>query len=50
MFIKIEKSWSEDPKYRTSFDRIFYKLENNPEFITENVDKEDNKEEYWINK
>ena len=35
----IEKCWVEDPKERPAFEEIVYDLKNDPEFITDTVDK-----------
>lgn len=37
----IEKCWAQDPKERPTFEYIVNELRNNPEFITENVNKEE---------
>lgn len=37
----IEKCWSDDPNERPSFAQIVEELKNNPEFITDTVDKEE---------
>ncbi|KAK8893048.1 hypothetical protein M9Y10_030307 [Tritrichomonas musculus] len=36
----IESGWSEDPNERQSFEDIVYELENNPNFITSDIDKD----------
>ena len=37
----IEKCWATDPAKRPTFDEIVYHLKTDPEFITENVNKEE---------
>lgn len=37
----IEQCWSENPNERPTFDSIVHQLKNNPEFITEKVNKEE---------
>ena len=36
----VEKCWSQNPKDRLTADEVVFELETNPEFITENIDKE----------
>ena len=35
----IEIGWSEDPNERPTFDQIVHELENDPNFITQDIDK-----------
>ena len=37
----IQKCWSQDPRQRPTFNEIVEELKNNPDFITEKINKED---------